>query len=524
MKVLPSLAVSLALFASSCISSEPAISADGLHVETKQGIVAGALSDGIRVFKGIPYAAPPVGPLRWKPPQPAASWAGERDATKFGAACLSFDFAKMAQGRRESGSGYDIFSNVPAAAGTSEDCLNLNIWTPVDAKHAAVMVWLQPIGPGSNPVWDGSAFARDGVVLVTIDYRQLTLGNFAHPALTKGAKPGEPLGRFQTMDQMAVLRWVKQNIAAFGGDPGNVTIFGESAGGASTIQLLTIPSARGLFDKAIVQSGNGWNSPFTHAEMETVGSWMARQAGLPGKDATADQLRALPADKLPWFGAYSIDGRMQPENSTTMMAAGRIADVPLMIGWTDFDGSSLRYGPQAVIDRTPDSVKAAYASEGKTGDDLAYALYTDSHVGAPARWIAARTEGGAPTYLYLFSYVRTANRGKVRGAAHGDDISYVFDTWGKSYPTLELSDEDRAATRLVHSCWVTFAKTGKPQCEGAPDWPRYTRADDRLMELGLKPQVLQNFRKAQLDAQEAAMQDVIGETRKSVEELVNRIR
>jgi para-nitrobenzyl esterase len=520
MKILAATAA-LALAACASFEMKPV---NELEVKTKQGVVVGGLSDGVRVFKGIPYAAPPVGPLRWKPPAPPAKWSGERDATKFGAACLSFDFAKMAQGKRESALGYDIFSNVPAAAGTNEDCLNLNIWTPVNAKSAAVMVWLQPIGPGSNPVWDGSAFARDGVVLVTIDYRQLTLGNFAHPALTKEAKPGDPLGRFQTMDQMAALKWVKQNIAAFGGDPGNVTIFGESAGGASTIQLLTIPSARGLFDKAIVQSGNGWNSPITQAEMETIGSWMAKEAGLPGKDATADQLRALPADKLPWFGAYSIDGRMQPENSTEAMAKGRIADVPLMIGWNDFDGSSPRYGLQAVVDRTRDSVKAAYVAEGKTGDDLAYALYTDSHVGAPARWIAARTESGAPTYLYLFSYVRAPNRGKVRGAAHGDEVSYVFDTWGKSYPTLQLSDEDRAATRLVHSCWVTFAKAGKPQCEGAPDWPRYSRADDRLMELGLKPQVLKNFRKLQLDAQETAMQDVIDETRKSVAELINRIR
>jgi para-nitrobenzyl esterase len=257
--------------------------------------------------------------------------------------------------------------------------------------------------------------------------------------------------------------------------------------------------------------------------MEATGSWMASQAGLPGKDATAEQLRALPPDKLPWFGAYSIDGRLQPENSTDAFAKGRVADVPLMIGWTDFDGSSLRYGLQAVVDRTRDSVKAAYASEGKTGDDLAYALYTDSHVGAPARWIAARTEGGAPTYLYLFSYVRAPNRGKVRGAAHGDDVSYVFDTWSKSYPQLQLSDEDRAATRMMHSCWVTFARTGKPQCEGAPDWPRYTRAEDRLMELGLKPKVLKGYRAAQLDAQEKAMQDVIGDTRRSVEEFVATI-
>src|SRR6185503_6225221 len=150
MKRLSSLA--LALFASACISAERAASSDGLHVQTKQGALAGAMADGVRVFKGIPYAAPPVGPLRWKPPQPPAAWKGERDATKFGAACLSFDTSKMAQAKRESALGYDIFSNVPAAVGTSEDCLNLNIWAPVAAKKAAVMVWLQPIGPGSNPV------------------------------------------------------------------------------------------------------------------------------------------------------------------------------------------------------------------------------------------------------------------------------------------------------------------------------------------------------------------------------------
>jgi para-nitrobenzyl esterase len=521
MKLLPALAA--LLLTASCVAPQPAPSPDGLTVTTRQGVVAGAESEGIRTFKGIPYAAPPVGPLRWKPPVAPLKWQGVRDATKFGPPCPTFDTTKYAQAKRLSGLGYDIFSGVPLAPGATEDCLTLDVWAPKNARNAAVMVWLNPLGASSQPVFDGTAFARDGVILVTFNYRQLSLGNFSHPALRKDAKHDEPLGRFQTMDQMAVLRWVKQNIRAFGGNDRNVTVFGLSAGGASTLQILTIPEAKGLLDKAIVQSGNGWFSPVTQSEMEAIGTWMAKEAGWP-KGATAEQLRSLPLDTLPHLGAYSIDGRLQKENATEAFAAGRVIDVPMIIGWTDFDGSSLRYPPQDVIDRTRPEVKAVYAAEGKTGDDLGYQLYTDSHNGAPARWTAKMTAGGKPTWLYLWTYVRAPDRGKVRGAAHGSDASYVFDSWAKSYPQLQLTEEDRAATRLIHSCWISFAKTGKPQCEGAPDWPRYTPEGNQMMELGLKPQVLKDFRKAQLDAQEGAMQDVIEETRKSVEDLVGRLQ
>ena len=151
-------------------------------------------------------------------------------------------------------------------------------------------------------------------------------------------------------------------------------------------------------------------------------------------------------------------------------------------------------------------------------------MYTDRHVGAPARWIAAKAERGAPSYLYLFSYVRTEKRGKIRGAAHGDDIAFVFDTWSKAFPQLALSDEDRNATRIVRSCWISFARTGKPACEGAPAWPRYTRADDTLMEIGTSTQLRKNFRKSQLDAQEAAMQDAIRDAASSVNGLIDNIK
>jgi para-nitrobenzyl esterase len=327
------------------------------------------------------------------------------------------------------------------------------------------------------------------------------------------------------MDQMAALRWVKDNIAAFGGNPDNVTLFGVSAGGASTLQMLTIPDASGLFDKAIVQSGNGWWSPFNLEEMEAVGAHLASEAGLPGANATAEQLRSIDASELPALGVYSVDVRLQPGSATEAIAAGRVLDVPLMIGWTDFDGSSLRYDPATVLQRTSPDVLATYDRNGKSDQDLAYEMYTDSHVGAPARWIAAQTEAGAPTYLYLFSYVYSGRRGTDRGATHGHEIVFAFDSWAAAYPQAELTEEDRAATRMVHSCWVSFAKTGRPACEGAPEWPRYRRAEDQVMELGRQPRVLTGFRAAQLDGQEAAMwDDVVEDTRASIGSLVDGLR
>ena len=496
---------------------------DEPRVNTKQGVVMGAEADGIRMFKAIPYAAPPIGSLRWKPPAAPLKWEGVRDATQFGSPCPTFDTTKYAQATRLSDLGYDIFSGVPLAPGSTEDCLTLNVWAPKDAKSAAVMVWINPLGASSNPMWDGTAFARNGVILVSFNYRQLSLGNFSHPALRASAKQDEPLGRFQTMDQLAALKWVQENIRAFGGDENNVILFGLSAGGASALQILTIPKAKGLVDKAIIQSGNGWWSPITQTEMEVIGTWMATEAGWPA-DATAEQLRSFSLDKLPHLGAYSIDGRLQTQNATDVIAAGRAIDVPMIVGWNDFDGSSLRYSPQVVIDRTSADVRGAYASEGKTGEEFGYQLYTDSHKGAPARWTAKMTASGKPTYLYLWTYVRSAERGKVRGAAHGSEAPFVFGSWDKAYPQVVLTAEDKAAARMIHSCWVSFAKTGKPQCEGAPDWPRYSPEQDQLMELGSTPRVIAGYRKAQLDAQESEMQDVIDQTRASVEELVRSLK
>jgi para-nitrobenzyl esterase len=393
------------------------------------------------------------------------------------------------------------------------------------------MVWLHGAsGSGAQPYYDGARFAQDGIVLVTLNFRMWTLGKFAHPSITADADASEPLSLYFRLDQIAALKWVRDNIAAFGGDPANVTLFGQSAGGAATLGLLATPAADGLFHKAIVQSSSGFWAPLTHEEGETFGSLLALAAGLPGEKATLAQLRALAPDELPWGGMGYLDGRWWAESKHDAIAAGRVNDIPLIIGWNSFDGSSLRFPAEQVLADTPENVLAAYAEEGLEGKDLAYSIYTDRHNGAPARWIAAQTSRGAPSYLYQFSYVPTVMRGSVRGAMHGRDIFHIFDSWHKipqeelpaGVPSIDaiMTDEDREITRLMHDCWVTFARTGKPDCKGAPDWPRYQPEDDLLMDFGITVQLRHNYRKAQLDAQERAMQHTIDRKKRAALSLI----
>lgn len=490
------------------------------RTQIDSGVLVGASINGVNAFKGIPYAAPPIGDLRWAPPQRPASWNGERDATQFGAMCPQ----PGGMPRMVSGPGYDFVLDAPANPLSKEDCLILNVWSPAAAKNAPVLLWIHGgSGAGSLPMYDGSGFARDGVVTVTINYRLLTLGHFAHASLTKASQSDEqladePLGRYSLMDQIAALQWVKRNIAAFGGDPNNVTVAGHSAGGAGIFYLLTVPKARGLFHKAIVQSGGGWVASFSLRDHEKVGAMLATKVGLPGEQATVEQLRSIPVESIPGFGAHTIDGRWIRESFTDAIAGGRMADVPLMIGWTDFDGSSVRGAPSEIVAAAPPAVAAAYADEGKTGDDLGYAMYTDLHVAAPARWVAKQASAGAPAFLYQFSYVHSSRQGKVRGVQHGGELQFVFDSWQAGAPS---TDADRAVTKTTHCYWVGFVKTGVPQCAGAPEWPRYTASDDRIMDLGAAPQVRRHYRKRQLDAQEAAMPEIIKDKAESIRSMLD---
>jgi para-nitrobenzyl esterase len=483
---------------SAALADPPA--ADAPRVRIDAGVVVGVRQDAALIFRAIPYAAPPVGPQRWRPPQPAASWTGERAATADGPACPQAIYP----GRTNEG-GY--------AGPTGEDCLTLDVFAPLHARRAPVMVWIfgggDVAGADSIAPNDGRFFARDGVVLVAMNYRLGALGWFAHPALTREAKAGEPLANYGLMDQIAALKWVKRNIAAFGGDPSNVTIFGESAGGENVQTLMVTPAARGLFAKATVQSGDGWGPSFDLAKAETFGVALTQKLGLPA-DATAEQLRALPADKLVAAGGPTgpiVDGRLVTESAEQGFARGDQAPAPLIIGSNTWEASLLpqpRYAAYAAA--LPPAVRAAYPDEAADPAKLAQAAFTDATMGAPARWFAAKASAKAGAWLYEFSYVRVVRRGKIPGANHTSENPYVFDTQMivPNYAS-EIVDEDRKVAALMHSCWVAFAKTGTPACDaGGRAWPAYGPGTDELMDFDSPPKIVAHYRKGELDAQQAA--------------------
>ena len=483
----------------------PTFAADRSTVTIDSGALLGVSDGGIDIYKGIPYAAPPVGPLRWMPPQAPASWSSARDASRFGAICP--------QPPRP-----DAVIAAGAGLTQSEDCLSLNVWAPHGARHAPVMVWIHGgahrFGSGAGPIYDGAQFAHDGVVLVTLNYRLGLLGYFAHPALTKAAAPDAPLGNYGGMDQIAALQWVKRNIAAFGGDPDNVTVFGESAGGSSILYLMTTPAAKGLFAKAIVESGGGWGKESTLAEKEADGAAFATKEGLPGADATLEQLRALPVEKtfdIPpalGFGPF-VDGRLVKESPQHGFTNGDELHIPLMIGSNSFEASlmkSFSIPPDRILARLTPQSRALYASDAVSDEALAQAVFTDSVMGAPAHWVARQASASAPAYLYHFSYVTSMRRATSPGAGHGSEIPYVFGT-GTALAArfgIALAPEDLAMEQLVHSCWVGFAKTGKPQCNGQT-WPAFAAGSDTLMEFGPQSGPVAHFRKAQYDTLEAVL-------------------
>ncbi|CAN5283670.1 carboxylesterase family protein [soil metagenome] len=449
---------------------------DVATVKIGQGTLIGDRTDGIATFRGIPFAAPPVGDLRWMPPQPAPKWTGERKATEFSANCVQ-----------------------AFRGGTkpSEDCLYLNVSVPQGAKNNPVMVWIHGGSntSGSGAQYDSPAFAKDGIVTVSINYRLGPLGFFAHPAITKSATAAEPLADYGLMDQVAALKWVQANIKAFGGDPSRVTVFGESAGAIDIYALLGLKSAKGLFSQAIVQSNITWGDSAPLAAAEAAGQALVAKAGAAPAATLAD-LKAIPAEKLvaAQQGALFpiVDGRMMTESSVQAMANKHTVDVPLMVGsnsWEAWLNQSLK--GQAATD------------------------WTDSQGGAPARFIAAKSADGKPAWLYFFSYVATEKRKPdYPGAPHAGEIYYVFNTeLGAQLATpsavnpvsgpAKPSDEDRAMAATVHACWVSFAKNGTPKC-GATAWPKYDAKSDQLMEFGAPSGVRTNFRKAALDKAQGA--------------------
>ncbi|MBV8683953.1 MAG: carboxylesterase family protein [Caulobacteraceae bacterium] len=467
----------------------------------ESGTLTGVDEGPAQVFRAIPYAAPPVGPLRWAPPAPAGHWTGARAADRAGPAC-----PQPVTPGRPNGGGY--------SGPTDEDCLTLDVTTPHDAKKAPVMVWVygggNSAGASNLPSYDARNFARDGIVVVAMNYRLGPLGFFAHPALTAEAPRDRALANYGLMDQIAALKWVHRNIAAFGGDPDNVTLFGESAGGLNVLQLMAAPSARGLFQRAIVQSGVGGEPMQDLKTAEAQGAELATRAGLPGAQATVEQLRALPVQTLLAAARRAqvvVDGRLIEEPLTVAFARGDEARVPLIIGWNSNEASLLHeFGatPAQWIARTSAKVKAAYG-EGEKEDLLARDLFNDEVMGAPARWFATEQEAHrSPAWLYYFSYVPERQRNERLGTNHASEIPFVFDSID-AVPgrTALATTSERAEADLAHACWVAFAREGRPDCASGR-WTQFSPANGVVFEFGDDPGPRPHFREAQLNAEAAA--------------------
>jgi len=478
-------------------------------VRVEGGELQGVADDGVESFKGIPFAAPPVGDLRWRPPQPPARWTGVRQAAEFGADCM--------QGRF--GPPPSTAAGAPAAPVPSEDCLFLNVWRPAaqPARNLPVMVWIYGGGfmggSSSSPNTSGVGFAKQGVVLVAMNYRVGRFGFFAHPSLSR-ERPDENKGNYAYMDQIAALQWVKRNIAAFGGNPNNVTIFGFSAGGVSVHSMLASPQARGLFHKAIAQSGGSRDSVLTARPMskdgvdpnypvsaETIGMQFARSMGIEGTDQDAlTKLRSLSAEQVlrgapaqpgtnaPVYETTPIlDGKLIIDTAESAYKARRQPRVPFLAGSNSADtaGNRVRAATKdeffARFGKWSEQAKAAYDPDGSTElATLVSRANDDFGQAEPARFAAnAFAANGSPAYLYRFSYVQRSLREKLRaGAPHGGEISYVFGTLaaGRGGPP---SAEDLEVSRMAQSYWVNFASNGDPNGAGLPNWPRHDPKKDR---------------------------------------------
>lgn len=486
-------------FRAAALLALPALAAAApprLEVKVDGGVVAGAVADGVASWKGVPYAAPPVGERRWKAPQPVEPWTGVRPATQYANDCMQQPFPSDA---------------APLGTAPAEDCLYVNVWAPEKpaGPKLPVMFWIHGggfVNGGSSPaVYDGSAFARRGIVFVSLNYRLGRFGFFAHPALTK-EQAGAPLGNYGYLDQLAALEWVKRNVAAFGGDPGNVTIFGESAGGGSVHTLMTTPLARGLFHKAIVQSGGGRAggimTPRTLKEAEAAGLAFGTLAGAPGEDATAlAALRKLPAKDvvrgldMMTMGAQRdtypgpmIDGRVVAEEPETAFRAGRQARVPYVIGANDREFGFMPLPPAAVdgmlarFGAARDAVVAAY-DPAKTGDlgEVGVGIMSDGAMVEPARLMARlAAAAGQPTWQYRFAYVATSLRKDAKGALHATEIPFVFQTVRAKYGEATSPEDERIAA-AANAYWSSFAKTGDPNGEGLPKWPAFDAGGDLIL-------------------------------------------
>jgi para-nitrobenzyl esterase len=484
-------------------ASDASAAGEPTLIQTDAGKVRGTVAEGVIAFKGIPFAQPPVGALRWRPPQPVKPWEGIRDAMAFS--------PNPMQPAPSAGSALSVL----APAGFSEDCLYLNVWRPAttESDPLPVMVWIYAGGlvrRGAS-MYPGEALARQGIAFVSFNYRLNRLGFFAHPALAREA-PDDLRANYGYMDQLAALQWVQRNIAAFGGDPTNVTIAGESAGGGSVLVLLTSPMARGLFRRAILQSPNipgaraGAGPMRALASAESIAVQYARSLGIEGDDqAVLARLRAVPAETLaegieayvqaifggpqiPGLAHSIIDGRLVVEAPEAALRAGRQTLAPVVVGANDHDLAAspaqtkdalfAPFGPLAS------QARKLYDPNGNVSfKDLTQAIVADETMVEPSRHLAERmTKAGQPAYFYRFSYVPEAWREKTRGASHGAEVPFAFDRVS-ALMNDKASEADLAMARTMSGYWVDFVKAGDPNGGGRPAWPRYDPARGDVLKL-----------------------------------------
>jgi para-nitrobenzyl esterase len=429
-----------------------------VKVTIDSGVLVGETRDGVNVFRGVPFAKPPVGELRWKAPQKLETWTYERMAIANEPPCPQ---PVNVDGRTANGGG--------VAGVQSEDCLYLTVFAPANAQKAPVVVWLYGgasyLGAGHLGSYNGTSNARSGVITIPINYRLGTLGAYAHPALTKEAGASGWTGGFALMDAAAALEWVRRNAAAFGGDPGNVTVAGQSAGAAMVVNLLSIPSAKGLYHKAVIQSGALLGPATKLADAEKRGVDAAKALGLP-ESATAAQLRAVSAQTLVANAATQrglgapVDGRFKTTATQDALNAGTEIDVPVLIG----------------------------SNSGEGGFDGARTI--------------ARLAGdtGAGAWLYQFAYVPAFRTEWRSGAVHSAELMFAFDSidfssWAAN-ATGRADARDRAVAKRVNSCWVAFFKMDPNakslSCAEGFVWPAYTEAGDEAAQFGETPKLVKS--------------------------------
>lgn len=523
MNAIPVTAAAVVLLASVAhAQAGPEASADGERVQ-------GTWSGDVAVFKGLPFAQPPVGPLRWKPPVARPAGSGVRKAAEFGPSCMQTD--RLAVWTRGIAAVFGTVDQVPSEPlNPSEDCLYLNVWTATPGAGAKpVMVWIHGgsnlNGSGSSSWYDGSALARRGVVVVTVNYRLGAFGFLVHPALARES-PNGAAGNYGLMDQLEALRWVQRNIRSFGGDPSRVTVFGESAGSIDIMHLMASPLAPGLFHRAIAQSGAPMSPMADRETSAATGVALAKQVGA---DTAADPLaalRAVPAadllaaqDRMFASGRLvgpTVDGWLLPDMTVRIFERGAQLKVPLMAGTNALEMTTLRvYMPR--FERTPEgyrqwvarlagggsaTVLALYpAATAEETEGASLALYTDLMFTCPTR-VAARAASRSGQKVYLYQFTRIPPGGDKLGAFHAAEITYVF---GNRLPWLPREQTDEALSRAMGDYWTRFAATGNPSGGRDPEWPAYGGGRDAYLELGPSIAARSDLKREVCDAVEPTM-------------------